>query len=239
MAEALEVRSESVLGGHGAGSLGGGAGTGAAGGASPSRPRPRRRPRFSLPVATLLLVLVIPLTLFFVMVWLTGNRLQVVQTGSMEPTYPRGSLVVVEPIDPSQVRVGQSLMFEAPWKDNDFVTHRVRSIDTTNGLTFVTRGDANDTDDPFPVPARNVRGVVRWNVPNLGSLLWELRFPRAPIFLVAIPAVLYLLAEVGDRRRRKRTVSCPVAAGGRCPMSEAPSRADGQAEPKQTSTASP
>ena len=149
MPEALEVRSESVPGGHGAGSSTGGAGTGAVS-PGPSRSAARGRNRWVvLPLSTLVLVLVLPLTVFFVVVWLGGYRLQVVQTGSMEPTFARGSLVIVEPIDPSEVRVGQSLMFEAPWKDNDFVTHRVQRIDTSNGLSFITRGDANDSDEYF------------------------------------------------------------------------------------------
>ena len=74
-----------------------------------------RRPRrwVTLPLGVLALVLLVPLTIFFVATWLSGSRLQVVQTGSMEPTYPRGSLLVVEPVDPSDVRPGQALMFEA------------------------------------------------------------------------------------------------------------------------------
>src|SRR4051794_29537335 len=47
-----------------------------------------------------------PLTVFLVSCWLGGYRLQPVLTGSMAPTYPPGSLVVVAPVDPGDVTIG-------------------------------------------------------------------------------------------------------------------------------------
>lgn len=172
-----------------------------------------RRPRrwVTLPLGVLALVLLVPLTIFFVATWLSGSRLQVVQTGSMEPTYPRGSLLVVEPVDPSDVRPGQALMFEAEWRGGDMVTHRVLRSDTTDvGLTFTTQGDANVDADPFPVEARSVRGVVQWHVAGLGTLLWELRWPRNVLVLVVAPLAALAVSEIVVRRRGEQG---PVTTG--------------------------
>ena len=75
---------------------------------------------------------------------------------------------------------------------------------------FITRGDANDADDPSPVPAREVRGIVQWGVPRLGTLLWSLRGSRGLLSLVVAPAALLALSEARELRRRRqaRCLTC-------------------------------
>jgi signal peptidase I len=46
---------------------------------------------------------VLPFTTFAVASWLLGWQLQPVLSGSMEPTYPVGSLLVVGQVDPADV----------------------------------------------------------------------------------------------------------------------------------------
>lgn len=127
-----------------------------------------------------------------------------VRTGSMEPTYPVGSMTVVEPIDASEVLPGMALSFIDPSGPGQVVTHRVvRVIRQDTGLFFETQGDANATPDPELVPARNVRGKVRWHVPHLGSGAWALRGARAPLALVVAPGVVLALGEWRAWRRRR------------------------------------
>jgi hypothetical protein len=38
----------------------------------------------------------------------------VIETGSMGPRYPAGSLAIVEPFDPADVRPGMTVVFENP-----------------------------------------------------------------------------------------------------------------------------
>src|SRR5262245_19470104 len=115
---------------------------------------------------------------------LLGWRLQAVESGSMEPLYPVGSLVVVQPIDPSDVRVGMPLAF-VPDDERPLVTHRVvKVLDSSSGLSFRTQGDANAKVDPHPVPARAVRGQAVWAVPQLGRVITWLAWPRGFVLLV-------------------------------------------------------
>jgi signal peptidase len=154
------------------------------------------------PLAAVVLATLLPLAVFLVATFLAGYHLQSVQSGSMQPTYPVGSLLVVEPIDPSDVRVGMPLMFVSP-EDHRTVTHRVvGAIERDDSLSFRTQGDANGRPDPALVTASEVRGRVRWAVPRLATLLTWLQWPRNVLLLVVTPAVVLIAGEVRAWRRR-------------------------------------
>jgi signal peptidase len=130
-----------------------------------------------------------------------GWQLQSVQSGSMTPTYPVGSLLVVAPMDASRVEVGMPIVFEDPEIPRRLVTHRVIG-QVPGAVAFITQGDANATRDAFPVPARNVRGHVMWHVTGLGTLMDFLQWPRSFVLLVLLPLGLMLLGEARSRFRR-------------------------------------
>ncbi len=154
-------------------------------------------------LALLSLVVMLPLAMFVMSAWLLGWQLMSVQSGSMAPTYPVDSLLVVGSINASQVKVGMPIVFQDPENGARLVTHRVTAALTDGSLAFVTQGDANANADPVPVPARLVRGQVLWHVPGLGVALDLLQWPRSFLILVALPGALLLLSEVRDRYRRR------------------------------------
>ncbi len=166
-----------------------------------------RRPMGLASIVVLTTVLV-PATALLTTVWLFGWQLQVVRTDSMSPTFPKGTLLVAEPVTPSEVEPGDVVTFAAPWRDGTLVTHRVQRVlvDPEGLRRFVTRGDASDADDPSPVAASDVRAAVRWGIPSLGSLVWLLRGWRTPLLLVILPLVLL----VADSWRSRRRVPCPT-----------------------------
>ncbi len=149
-----------------------------------------------LPVAAVTVSLLLPVATFLVTAVLLGWRLEAVQTGSMEPIYPVGSLVVIRPVNPSDIRVGTPIAF-VPDDGRELVTHRVVEVlQQQSGLAFRTKGDANATADPNPVPARAVRGRAAWAVPQLGRLVHWLAWPRGFVLLVVLPAFVLLVSEV-------------------------------------------
>jgi signal peptidase len=153
------------------------------------------------PVSALTATLLLPITVFVAWSVLSGHRLEAVRSGSMQPTYPVGSLLVVAPVDPASVRTGSALSFVMP-DGAALETHRVVEVMTrADGLAFRTRGDANRADDPTPVPASAVRGTVRWSVPRGGELMLWLAWPRGFLLLVAAPLLVLLTSEALDRRR--------------------------------------
>ena len=161
----------------------------------------------TLPLAVLVIAVVLPFTTFVVASWLLGWQLQPVLTASMAPTYPVGSLLVVGSMDASEVQPGMAVTFDDPALPGRLVTHRVISQRPGDTLFFETQGDANASPDPFPVPARSIRGRVLWDVPLLGYAVDFLRWPRGFIILVVIPGVALAATELLAWRRRQTRVA--------------------------------
>jgi signal peptidase I len=152
-------------------------------------------------LAVLVVALLLPLTTFLVVTWLLGWQLQSVQSGSMHPTYPVGSLLVVGQIDAADVRDGMAIVFEDPRVPGRLVTHRVVGRAPGETLAFRTQGDANAARDPDAVPAGMIRGRVLWQVPHLGTLTGWLQGPAPFVLLVVVPGVLLAVTEWRARSR--------------------------------------
>jgi signal peptidase I len=155
-------------------------------------------------LAVLVIALILPLTTFLVAAWLMGWQLQSVQSGSMAPTYPVGSLLVVGAMDAADVRPGMAVVFEDPGMPGRVVTHRVVGQVAGDALAFWTQGDANPARDPEAVPARLVRGRVLWHVTHLGTLTSWLQGPAPFVALVLVPGALLFGLEWRSRRGRPR-----------------------------------
>ena len=127
---------------------------------------------------------------------LFGYRLYSVKTPSMTPQpggpaggFRAGDMVVVRLCDPQTVRTNDIITF-VPGKDpNVYLTHRVvKVLDHINedkGLFFVTKGDANPSDDP-PVAAKAVIGKKVFSVPAIGGVI---EFIRSNLFLCVIAVI--------------------------------------------------
>jgi signal peptidase len=157
-----------------------------------------------------LLAGLLPLTAFLVVAWLLGWQLQRVESGSMSPTYPVGSLLVTSQVDPTEVKVGMPIVFEDPRAPGRLLTHRVVGMTSDAELAFITRGDANAANDPVPVAARLVRGRVLWHVTLLGTVLDWLQWPRSFLVLVLIPGAALAWLEWRNRRSRPRNNALPA-----------------------------
>jgi signal peptidase I len=162
---------------------------------------PRGWPGAALGV--LVVVVLLPLATFLAATWLLGWQLMSVLTGSMQPTYPVGSLLVIGQIDGSDVEPGMAVVFEDPREPGRLVAHRVVSVADGATLSFVTQGDANASRDPSPVPARMIRGRVLWSVTHLGTAMEWLQWPRSFLVLVLLPLGLLGVAELRAHRQRR------------------------------------
>jgi len=124
-----------------------------------------------------------------------GYRLYMVLSGSMRPAFDTGSVVFVRPEDPASIGKGDIITYSG---DGDMLTtHRVVEVlNDEEGLKFVTRGDANNANDPKPVPAENVVGRVYGSLPYLGYLMGFAQTKKGLIFMVFIPGTLVILFEI-------------------------------------------
>lgn len=137
-------------------------------------------------------------------------------TGSMEPTIPTGSQIVVEPLegeaDAAGLQIGDVVTFMPFPEDATLVTHRIvsRGTSTDGTVSFTTQGDANDAADPWTLTATQLRGHVRYHVPYAGYIATALDpgQKQLGIKLAAAGLVGYAAFEVGravrDRVRARK-----------------------------------
>ena len=131
-----------------------------------------------------------------------------VKSGSMEPTFEKGDLIVLGKVDASEVEKGDIITFERPDKPDTLVTHRVVAIETTaDGKQFQTKGDANERPDGWRVPASGKAWKYEFRVSKLGYVFDFLSEPGARIALVAVPVVLLGALWLTDIRKRRRAPS--------------------------------
>lgn len=117
-------------------------------------------------------------------------------TGSMEPAFKVGGVVVIKPVDPFDVQVGEVITYRAPISSEPMITHRVVGITGKTGSPrFFTKGDANESVDGFVIPQENIVGRVWLYIPLFGHLV---RFVKTPIGLtlfLVVPGALLLWIE--------------------------------------------
>lgn len=174
--------------------------------------RPRRRRRANrivswvcgVLVAAFAGVLVATVALPLAMGWVPLT----VITGSMDPTIPPGSQVIVKPLTPSQAQSlspGQVITFQIESGSEEVVTHRIIAVDEADGETvYRTQGDANASADPDPVRAVQVRGLVRYHVPLVGyvATLTSPEQKRVGTWIAAGLFGAYAVWEIARPKRR-------------------------------------
>lgn len=143
-------------------------------------------------VTTTLVVLVVIFAVFLMGSRLVGLQVFNVISGSMEPNYSVGDLIYVKDVDPDSIKVNDPITFVLN-EDLIVATHRVVAIDSEN-RQFITKGDANQTEDANPVHFNNVIGVPVFAIPLLGYVSEYIQSP--PGMYVAIAFGVVLLAAV-------------------------------------------
>lgn len=117
--------------------------------------------------------------------------LYVVRSASMQPAISPGSLVLVRKMD--NYNKGDIITFLNP---KALTTHRVVEIEETSGVPlYVTRGDANETEDDFRVKKEMVKGKVVLAIPYLGYPINFTKTLPGLILLIVIPATIIVYQE--------------------------------------------
>ena len=113
-----------------------------------------------------------------------------VLSGSMEPTIPVGSVIVLLPAQAEELGIGDVITFARPDHPETLVTHRIVGLEPAEaGPQFVTKGDANDGADPWRVPVSGQGWRVGFAIPWVGYLLRAVQLPLARLALVVLPAL--------------------------------------------------
>ena len=148
--------------------------------------------------STLLFFTFLALLLFIITApHLWGFSFLMVMGGSMSPALPSGSVAIVQPVDVSEIEVGDIIAYQPRHVGSTLTTHRVVNVIRQEGdISFQTAGDNNEFTDKNPVPSDCVMGKMQFHVPFLGYLIYFLKQPLGYVFLVGLPAIIIVILEI-------------------------------------------
>ena len=129
------------------------------------------------------------------MVVLSGSM-----SGTAEDHIEVGDLIFTTTPDLDSLQVGDVVAF---MDDDVVVTHRIVDItaDKSGRKQFVTKGDANNTEDPAIYPEA-VIGVYRGRIPKLGDFALFLQKPLGMAVFIGVPVCAFVIGDVIRRRKQ-------------------------------------
>jgi signal peptidase len=121
----------------------------------------------------------------------TDSPLMVVSSGSMVPVLNVGDIIIVRGVDPQAISVGTIIIFHSPYEYDMPIVHRVVAVVNDGGsLFFQTKGDHNEIQDGWKVPAENLIGVYVVKIPYIGLISLELRGPLGVTLIILLVALI-------------------------------------------------
>lgn len=118
-----------------------------------------------------------------------------VASGSMAPTINKEDMVIVKLN--SDYKQEDIVTYNL---NGDFITHRVKRIDTS---TVTTKGDANNTKDA-PISKDSILGKVVCIIPNFGIWKRVLLSPRVLILLIITFTLFSFTFSYNTKAKRKK-----------------------------------
>jgi signal peptidase len=125
---------------------------------------------------------------------LFGYSPYVMYGGSMGSAAPLGSLAFIEDVRAESLEVGDVIVFRPPssGEPRQPLMHRITGIEEIDGQrVFRTKGDANQSPDPWRLGLSGEGGRLAHVVPYVGYLLWFFQTRVAWAFVV-LPLAAYL-----------------------------------------------
>lgn len=103
-----------------------------------------------------------------------GFRTYTVLSGSMEPKFYPGDMVITQHKGKADIKVNDIVTY----KDNEgvIITHRIIE-ETDEG--YITKGDNNNVNDADILKEDNIIGEVKFSIPKIGYVMNLLSDPKA------------------------------------------------------------
>ena len=128
----------------------------------------------------------------------------VVQSGSMSGNAPDhievGDLIFIGKADVDKLKERDIISF---MEGSIVVTHRIMEIKTAEdgSRSFITQGDANNTEDSEPVTAENLVGIYKGRIPKLGDFAMFLQKPLGMMLFIGVPLLAFIIYDIIRRTR--------------------------------------
>jgi len=131
---------------------------------------------------------------------LVGNQLPmpfgygaaVVLSGSMEPTFSTGDLIVVK--EQNDYILDDIVVYQ---EASFLVVHRIVGIGESE---VITKGDANNVVDE-PIQASAIKGKVLFAIPGVGTVV---NFLKSPMGTILVVATAIALIEIPRRKEKEK-----------------------------------
>lgn len=113
-----------------------------------------------------------------------------------------GDMVFAKDIDTQKLEVDDIILFK---QGRSLVLHRIVEIDNSSeGRSFITKGDANNAEDSTPVPAEAVVGIYIMRIPNIGHFVLFMRTGTGILTCIVIPLALFWVYELFQKSQRTK-----------------------------------
>lgn len=141
---------------------------------------------------------IITFGIILAIVYLCGIRLYHVKSGSMGELLPIGSVCFVSTYSNYEnIKAGDVISFRV--SDDMLVTHRAEKIMDN---VIITKGDANNAEDPDPVTKENYIGKTVFAIPHIGRLFDSLHTFKGALLLGTI-AILLIISGIFYKKNKE------------------------------------
>ena len=84
----------------------------------------------------------------------------------MTPSIKKGDAVILKKVSArDKLKKGDVIAYQ---KDDNIIIHRIHEVNSSNGkVSYITKGDANNSVDVDAVSEKQIRGVLKVKVPYI------------------------------------------------------------------------
>ncbi len=121
-----------------------------------------------------------------------GVRQYVIMTGSMEPNYNIGDIIIDKEIEKEDIKIGDVITYSVG-DGKHTISHRIIKIVEENGETlYQTKGDNNNAPDSELVSYNQIQGKAIYKIDKIGLILKGVTTGAGIAVIVLISLVWYL-----------------------------------------------
>lgn len=142
-----------------------------------------------------------------------GYGFMAVQTGSMTPTYPKGTVVIIKKTDPADLKKDDVITFytidpEFKSQNVEIITHRIVEVnnDGDGTYSFTTKGDATVFEDEYPAEGEKVIGKVVAKSSLMAKLMNIRQNPATFLLVIMLPLCVIIALEMFSFSKRSAAV---------------------------------
>lgn len=132
-----------------------------------------------------------------------GFRQYVIATGSMEPEYNIGDVIIIREKPEEEIKIGDIINYTSE-NGIDTITHRVVDIIEKDGQNYYkTKGDNNNSEDSELVKYSQVKGKLVLKISKLGTAITKLFTGTGITILFAV----IILSYIRDKNKEEKIIA--------------------------------